>query len=337
MEHVHEFRRRLLWCALFFVIGGFIGYSLYDYLFVIVQQPLNQTLYFTSPTGGFNFVFKVCAAFGLITALPMIVFQLFKFLEPVTKRTYRLMVLTYLVWSANLAYIGVLFGYFISLPAALHFLTQFGGENIQALITADEYFNFALAYIVGFALLFQLPLIITFMNRIKPMKPGGMMKAQRWVILTSFIVAAILTPTPDPLNQLIMAIPVIVLYQISVVMVWLINRKRHTVQPPRISIANSKITDSGPREVTPSVLSGQPRDNFAQNQITEPTQNHAVTPSALGATRRGNINGLLNNATLVKTQEPKELKQPVQVTFDEDKTDVIQVRPGNLIDVMVSN
>jgi sec-independent protein translocase protein TatC len=123
-----------------------------------------------------------------------------------------------------LAFAGVLFAYFVSLPAALHFLAKFGGAGVQSLITVDEYFNFALAYLAGFALLFQLPLLILFVNRIKPLTPGKMMGAQRFVILISFIVAAILTPTPDPFNQLLMAAPAIVLYQIGIIMVMIVNR-----------------------------------------------------------------------------------------------------------------
>src|SRR5690606_28664353 len=106
----------------------------------------------------------------------------------------RKLVIVYSVLSFFMAIIGVVFAYFVSLPAALHFLMGFSNETISSLVGVNEYYNFALAYLLGYALLFQLPIIISFINRIKPLNPGGMMKAQRWVILGSFIVAAILTP-----------------------------------------------------------------------------------------------------------------------------------------------
>ncbi|MDZ7786481.1 MAG: twin-arginine translocase subunit TatC [Candidatus Saccharibacteria bacterium] len=331
IEHVYEFRRRLLWCALFFAMGGVVGYALYDSLLLLIQEPLGQTLYFTSPTGGFNFVFKVCAAFGFVVALPMIVYQLLKFVAPVAKRDYRRAVFTYLVWSANLAYIGVLFGYLVSLPAALHFLTRFGGESIQALITADEYFNFALAYIVGFALLFQLPLIILFINKIKPLKPSGMMKAQRWVILVSFIVAAILTPTPDPMNQFIMAVPVILLYQISILMVWFLNRKKFTKATGKATEENVKNTPEPVAEYRAQIrqtgdVYSIPVRVAATSIIEKPRSPGSVS----SRTKKSNVNGILDSKLLARSQRNKPLKQPVFGTFNRP---VVAEPQGRLVDI----
>jgi sec-independent protein translocase protein TatC len=135
----------------------------------------------------------------------------------------------YVFCSIVLAYGGVVFAYFISLPNALHFLAGFGGKEITALITADEYYSFVLSYLLGFALLFQIPIIVLFINRIKPMKPGSMMGAQRYIILASFVVAAILTPTPDPINQTIMAMPAVVLYQVGIFLVWRTNKNHKSM------------------------------------------------------------------------------------------------------------
>lgn len=225
IEHVHELQKRLTWCVLAVGIGASIGYAFYDQLLLLVQKPIGQTLYYTSPTGGFSFLFKLCIAAGFVIALPVIIYHIFGFLGPLLRRKQKSLIVAYTLWSFNLAYAGVLFAYLISLPAALHFLAKFGGGGVQSLITVDEYFNFALAYIAGFAVMFQLPLLILFVNRIKPLTPGSMMSAQRYVILVSFIVAAILTPTPDPVNQLLMAAPAIILYQVAIILVMVINRK----------------------------------------------------------------------------------------------------------------
>lgn len=234
IEHVHELQKRLTWSVLALAIGGGIAYNFYQPLLNLVQRPLGQTLYYTSPTGGFSFLFKICLAAGFVFALPVILYHVFGFLGPLLRRRQRSSIVAYTMWSINLAYAGVLFAYFISLPAALHFLAKFGGAGVQSLITVDEYFNFALAYLAGFALLFQVPLVILFINRIKPLKPAKMMGAQRFVILFSFIIAAILTPTPDPFNQLLMAAPAILLYQVGIVLVMIINhkpRRKKTSQP----------------------------------------------------------------------------------------------------------
>jgi len=227
IDHVHELRRRLLICVFFVVVGSGIGYALNNTLARLIQQPLHEKLYFTSPTGGFNFIFVICLSFGVVVALPCIIYQILAFARPLLPQANRANMFLYPLCSVFLAGLGVLFAYFISLPAALHFLTTIGGgANIQSLITTDSYFRFALAYLIGFAVLFQLPLLMIIINRVTPLQPRKLMKSQRYVILGSFIIAAILTPTPDPFNQTIMAGPIIVLYEFSILLVWSINIKR---------------------------------------------------------------------------------------------------------------
>jgi sec-independent protein translocase protein TatC len=120
--------------------------------------------------------------------------------------------------------LGMLFAYFVSLPAALKFLGGFSSGEIKSLISTNEYFSFVTGYLIGFGLLFQLPLIMVFINKIVRLDFKKLMKLERWVILVAFIIAAILTPTPDFVNQTIMAVPIILLYQISALMIWFINR-----------------------------------------------------------------------------------------------------------------
>jgi len=122
-----------------------------------------------------------------VVAFSLIIYHVYRFVSPLLARQKRIAVFAYISFSFILAFLGVLFAYFISLPTALHFLTQFGGEGIESLIKADEYFSFALAYIAGFGIIFQIPLLLLLMNRVKPLSPGGMMRSQRWVILLSFV------------------------------------------------------------------------------------------------------------------------------------------------------
>ncbi len=224
IEHIHELRGRILWIALFSASFGGLAYGIHEKLLDLIQRPLGQTLYFTSPTGGFSFIFKLCFVAGLVLSLPVIFYHIFGFLGPLLNRNRKRTIIIYTIWSTLLAGVGLVFAYYVSLPAALRFLTSIGGNNIESLIGANEYFNFALAYLAGFAVLFQLPLVVTFINRIKPLKPSGMMKAQKYVILGSLMSAAVLTPTPDPFNMLIMAVPMVLLYQFSIGLVWFINR-----------------------------------------------------------------------------------------------------------------
>lgn len=227
IEHIYELRRRALICVIATTLAGFAGYAINEKLLHIIQKPLGKTLFYTSPTGGFSFIFKICLLFGLIVALPIIIYQIIKFLSPLMKHTTKRFTFVSLLASAILAFAGITFAYLLSLPAALHFLSNFGGAEIQSLITADEYFNFALAYLAGFAILFQLPLLMLLINRIKPLSPGPLMRFQRYVILISFVVSAMLTPTPDPVNQALMAVPVVILYQLSIGLICLVNWRKN--------------------------------------------------------------------------------------------------------------
>lgn len=219
-EHISELRKRFMWVLLFVLIGGGIGYALNDTLMRILQNPLHDSLYYNTPGGAFSFIMKLCVVFGILVALPALSYHIFAFFGPIIPTKTKRASVLYISMSVILAVLGVAFAYFVSLPASLHFLTTFGNSgDIHALITANEYFNFVLTYVAGFAILFQVPLIITFTNRITPLPPKKLLGATRYVIVASFIVAAIITPTPDPMNQAIMAVPIIALYLLSVCLV----------------------------------------------------------------------------------------------------------------------
>lgn len=281
-DHIRELRRCLMWSLLFVAIGAGVGYFLHDRIVWLLQQPLGEQLYYTTPTGAFSFIIKVCCVFGLVVALPMILYQIFGFFEPLISLRTRRSILRLVIISFALACAGISFAYFISLPAALHFLVNFGDKagDIQALITADEYFNFVLAYIAGFAVLFQLPLIIAFINRITPLKPSQLFGITRYVILGSFIVSAIITPTPDPLNQTLMALPIIFLYFVSALMVVVVNHKSTKNRKKNVAA-----TSANKKPLT--LIDDKSMDRLVNDQnLYSPNQEHARRASDYSTPQR---------------------------------------------------
>lgn len=230
-EHLQELRRRLTYCLLALIVGSVAGYLLHKQLLHILAAPLKTQLYYTSPLGGFSALIKISVLFGVVLTVPVAMYQLAKFLAPAFRAPSRSRPLRLVFTSMLLAATGIAVAYFISLPAALHFLSQVSGSELKPFIVVNDYLNFVLAYLVGFALLFQVPLVMLFINRIKPQRPRKLMSYQRWAILASFLLAAILTPTPDPFNQALMAAPMIVLYQVGVLAVWVQNRRRKHARP----------------------------------------------------------------------------------------------------------
>lgn len=250
--------------VMFLVAGAVAGYFIHDYLVAFLQRPLNDSLYYTTPGGAFSFVIKVCTVFGLVVALPMLIYQIFAFFGPLISLKTKRGISLYVLASFALAVGGIAFAYFISLPAALHFLVNFGGaSNIESLITANEYFNFVLTYVAGFAVLFQVPLIILLIDKVKPLPPKSLFGSLRYVVLGSFIAAAVITPTPDPMNQILMAGPIILLYLLSASVValrhvWRQRRAAARVPQPTSEIAVPAAVSSAPEQPSLHSLPEQP-------------------------------------------------------------------------------
>lgn len=224
--HISEMRQRLLWCTAFFLLASGLGYVIHPTLIKILLQPLHQTLYYTSPAGGLTLIMQLSLLFGCILTLPVIIYNTYKFVEPAFLKTYKHTILLISISSLFLTSLGICFAYFITLPTALFFLNGFNSEHVHPLITTSEYISFVSYYVLGFVILFHLPLILVLINQLIPLKSGTLIKISRYIIVLSFIFAAIVTPTPDPVNQTMLAIPIIALYYLSVGLIWFINYKK---------------------------------------------------------------------------------------------------------------
>lgn len=225
-DHLQELRTRLLFVLGTLFVGTVIGYFLHPSLLALLLRPLKQPVFYTSPAGGLDFILKLCFLFGIVVSLPVLTYQVVRFVEPALPKTALRKPLLIVVMAALLCVLGMGFAYAVSLPAALYFLHAFAPDDIQALISTDAYFSFAARYLLGFGILFQLPLALWLLNTMTPITTRQLMGYQRWVIVVSFIIAAGLTPTPDMVNQLMMAVPLIALYQLSIACLWVTNRRR---------------------------------------------------------------------------------------------------------------
>ncbi len=219
-EHLIELRRRLFWVALVFGIGAAIGFAANQSIIRWLVRPLGQSLYFTTPSGGLDFIFSISCIAGLLVALPIIIFQVVEFIRPAHSGLQNLKPLRIVLLSTGCAALGVGYAYFIGIPAALHFLINFAGDEVKPLLNATSYMNFIITYLAGAALVFQIPLLVAIRNKISPLKPGGLSKLQRPVILGAVIGAGIITPTPDPVNQMMLALPLIILFQCTAFYFW---------------------------------------------------------------------------------------------------------------------
>ena len=234
IKHVHELRKRLFFVAVSVMLFGGAAATVRSTLTRVVLKPAgDQQFIYTSVGGGFDFAFRICLYTGIACSIPVIVYQLLRYIEPLVRKDAMSFIGSACVWSGILAFIGIMFGYFVALPPGLHFLLQsFSSNQIKALITIQAYLQFVITYLLGSALLFQLPLLLILTNRIHPLNPKRLFGYERWVILGSFIIGTLLSPSPDVRSQTSMSVPIILMYNASLVIIWWINR--HHSLPKRV-------------------------------------------------------------------------------------------------------
>jgi sec-independent protein translocase protein TatC len=226
VDHLNELRSRLFFSGVFLVSASIIGYLVHGQILSLLIEPLHQTIFYTSPTGGFDLAFKASLLFGLMASLPFFMYQIVKFVEPAVPNHNIRIVLTFSFLSFFLLVLGVGFAYIIGLPATLKFLSSFSSSNIKPLITSDQYFSFVSIYLLSFGLLFQIPPSILLINVLRPLKPSTLIRKERYVIAISFIFGAAVAPTPDVISMSIMALPPIILYNLTIVIMFIIKKRR---------------------------------------------------------------------------------------------------------------
>ncbi len=252
--HLAELRNRLLLVVGVLIAASSVAYVYRDQLIALLLAPLDgRQLQYLTPGGGFKFIFTVVFFAGLAVAIPLLIQQLYAFLGPVLSGRVRRRGGVLLFWSSVLLVLGVAFGYVYAVPGALNFLYGFADEFVVSALTADSYLDFVIKYTLGLGLMFQIPLIMMIIHWIKPQKPTKLLKLERWVILLAFILAAIITPTPDPVNQAIIAVPIILIYQVGVVLVSVsVWRARRAARAERaVRPAESARPTPAPAHVSP--------------------------------------------------------------------------------------
>lgn len=218
-EHLNELRLRLMVVIAVLIGSSLLGYLLHERLLHILLSPLDAPLYYQTPGGGFSLLIQISLVFGLLLTTPVALYQILRFVEPALPEHSERWILAILVASLVLATAGAALALGVSLPLALHFLGEFGNGAVQPLIQADAYMSFVLTFVGGFALLFQLPLVLLVINQLHDLSPRMLLGRLRWVILGAFVGAAILTPTPDMVSQSLLALPIIGLYLLGIALV----------------------------------------------------------------------------------------------------------------------
>jgi sec-independent protein translocase protein TatC len=188
------------------------------YVYFIPQDKLHSTkLVFLAPAEGFWMNMKIAMVAALILALPVIFQQLWSFISPGLHSKEKKYVVPFVITATGLFLVGGAFCFFIVLPFAMGFLLTYKvGNFMMPLLSVGQYVDFCLKFILAFGIVFELPIIILFATRMGLITTQTLAKNRRYAVLIAFIVAAILTPTPDVFNQTLMAVPMIILYEVGI-------------------------------------------------------------------------------------------------------------------------
>jgi sec-independent protein translocase protein TatC len=230
--HLEELRKRLILSVAAIAIGTFISFGVKEWLFHLLMRPLvhalphGQKMIFTGLPEAFFVYLEISVIAGVILAMPVVLYQAWMFVAPGLYPTERQFAAPMVTLSTIFFAGGVLFGYSVVFPFAFKYLVGFETELVRPLPDMKEYMNLASALLLAFGLVFELPLVLTMLARVGIVSDSFLKKKRKYAFLLAFVAAAILTPTPDVFNQFLMAGPIIILYEISIVGAKIFGKKR---------------------------------------------------------------------------------------------------------------
>ena len=229
-DHLEELRKRLIVCLLTvfaaFLVAWYWAPQLFEIMALPVRRvlPPGQNLSYTTLTEPFLMYFRVSLFAGVVASSPVILWQLWLFVAPALYRREKRWVVPFVLAGLFFFLAGCAFGYFEAFPLVVAFLIGVG-KNFNAVITINEYLSTAIKLILGLGLCFETPILIFFLARIGVVSEKWLLAKFKYAVLVIFIIAAVITPTPDVATQCVFAAPMILLYLLGVGVAWLFRRR----------------------------------------------------------------------------------------------------------------
>jgi len=234
-SHLEELRRRLIYAVVAIVLAAIIAFLFAKQLFYFLAQPLvkilpaNQPMIFTALTEAFFTYFKVALLAGFFLASPVVFYQLWKFIAPGLYEHEKKFVIPFVISATVFFILGGAFAYYIVFPFGFKFFLGFSTDYLKLLPKMNEYFSLSLKLIFAFGIVFEMPVITFFLAKMGVVNGEMLSSKRRYAIVLVFVVAALLTP-PDVGTQLLMAGPLILLYEVSVWVARIFGRKSQVSQ-----------------------------------------------------------------------------------------------------------
>jgi sec-independent protein translocase protein TatC len=256
LSHLRELRDRVRNAALFFT-AAFIGCWIFsDEIFTWLEKPMRDAwdtktmgdfhVVYTSLTEPFWVGMSIALWAGIFVSSPFIFYQIWKFIAPGLYKRERRITVAFAVFSAIFFISGALFCYYFVLPNLYSFLLGYSNKEQYAMIAMQSYLDLTRDMMLAFGAVFELPLLILFMSMVGLVTHRGLWKFNRWFVVIAFVIGAILTPSPDVVSQIMMATPMIVLYNVSILLSWRVTIRREARE--KILREQERIADEKERE-----------------------------------------------------------------------------------------
>jgi sec-independent protein translocase protein TatC len=231
LEHLDELRSRLIHVVAALLVGFVACWAFRDPIFHFLTQPLRVShpdikFIFTSPSEALMLKMKMSFFVGIFVVAPYILYQVWAFVSPGLYRHEKVYAVPFIVAGSLFFLGGAAFGHYYLFPMTFRFLVAFGGTDMQFLPKVGEYYSFYSWFLLGLGIVFQLPVVIFVLARIGLVTPGFLLRKFKYAVMVSFVVAAIITPTPDVVTQSLLALPMLGLYLLGVGVAALFGRAR---------------------------------------------------------------------------------------------------------------
>jgi sec-independent protein translocase protein TatC len=230
VEHLTELRRRVLVCAVAFIVAATVAFLLYNYILSFLKHPYCQVnanhcgLYVTSPLDGISLRIKIAAYGGLFLASPIFLWELWRFITPGLNPKEKKYAIPFIISSIFLFALGCLVAY-ITFPHALQFLDHIGGPSLRQIYTPNNYLGLILLLMTIFGLTFEFPVLLISLEVAGVLTPQTLSKWRRWAIIIIVVVAGVVTPSSDPFSMLAMAVPLYLFYELSIIVGKMLGRR----------------------------------------------------------------------------------------------------------------
>jgi len=221
--HLQELRKRLILSFIAVGVGFVLCYALADTLFNILAFPLLKvmpaggTLVFTSVAEAFFTYMKVAFIAGLILASPFVLYQVWAFIAPGLYRNEKRYVVPFVFLGSFFFALGIFFGYFVAIPIGFKFLLGYATDFIKPMPSMKEYLSFSIKFLLAFGLVFEFPVVLLLLSKIGLVDAKKLARQRKYAILLIFVFAAVMTP-PDFISQVLMALPLMGLYELSIIL-----------------------------------------------------------------------------------------------------------------------